>query len=106
MHQMLCYKRLLRTSRSQLKQSCVRMQGLWRLTAVAKRGVKYAIVPSVFLGVLIHLLAEYHRPPVALPHLHDAMFVSLAFVHLAAGAVVLNLQQWQLGPALEPRKVD
>lgn len=74
----------------------------WRM----KLGAKLVIVLSAVVGVGVHVLAEVHTPPPRLRYLHDAMFVSLAFVHLAGGAVVLNVRQWELGRARERKKVD
>ena len=68
--------------------------------------MKLVILLSIGVGIGMHVLAEVRPPPPRLPYLYDAMIVSLAFVHLIAGAVVLNVRQWQLGRGPTAKKVN
>ena len=63
---------------------------------------------SLLCGVGIHILDLLRMPPKRLPFLHDAMFVSLPFVHLMLAAIHLNVRQWQIeaGPRREQTKQD
>jgi alpha-1,3-glucosyltransferase len=48
------------------------------------------------LGMLaIHALAAFTEPPSRLPHLHDLLFTSFAFAHLAVAYVCIHIELFQ-----------
>lgn len=53
----------------------------------------YLSLLSVFPAVCIHVAQIAVKPPMRLLHLYDAAFVSLAFIHVAAVFVYLNVRQ-------------
>lgn len=60
-----------------------------------KEATQALLLGSLVVGMGIHALDAFGQPPKRLPFLHDALFVSFAFLHLAAGALYLNVRQWK-----------
>ena len=70
----------------------VERQGM--LQGFVKRVVFVAVGGTVAAGAAVHLISSLLSPPQKLPFLFDAMFVSLAFVHIVACFLYLNYRQW------------
>lgn len=61
---------------------------------------------SVLGGLGLHALDVIRAPPQKLPFLHDALIVSLSFVHLSMSTLYLNVRQWHLDTLQEQKKEE
>lgn len=66
----------------------------------------YASLLSLLPAVCIHAAQCLVPPPARFLHLYDAAFVSLAFVHIAAAAVHLNIQQYSIPSTIPSTEHD
>lgn len=66
--------------------------------------VSGAGIVTVVFGIGLHAVDSLTDPPKRLPYLYDALFVSVAFVHMLLPAVYLNFRQWGYRPEISRRQ--